>query len=1012
MLAVLLGAAFLGGALPARGQGAELTSGTLRGTVYDEDFGVPLPRARVTIVELGLAALTSQDGTFLLERVPAGSYTVSFAKDGYERELQTGVSVSAGRLTDVRAELAAEIVELDELVVTGMDLVDNPEIELLEIRAASVIVQDAVSAELIKQAGASDVGGALKLVVGASVVDGKYATVRGLSDRYTGVTLNGVRVPSADPRRRAVQVDLFPTGTIENVVVSKTFMPDLQGDFTGGGIDIQNRSVPEGPVLAVSTSVEYNSLATGDPDVLTYREGGVPFTGFAGSERDAPPLVFETAPPFPRISINPSPENVEYAEYYDELTRSFVPVMGVSRDEVGPGYSWSIQGGDRYDIDAEGKFGLIGALTYSRKNEFYAGAENNQGGVNNPGAGIQLSREWEDSKGTQEVLIGALGSAAWVPNERHSLALRLAGNQSAIDEARFQTFQGEGSKVIEQNQSLVYTERSVASIQLSGRNQFARKGDGKDPAASSGPILDYVLSWNYTSQDEPDVRFFRSIFDTRIGIGGFPANSSDAQNTRRIFRAIEETNLQGSVNATFPFRSAGEEGSIKLGLYADGSDRDYTQRSFSFRFPRQVGSGPAVDENNSYASFFQEYPGQLWTDVFMESQRIGLAKNRCAVSDPPCAPAPNQLVWTLVPLGSDVDYTGDQEIGAAYGMATVPLSPATKLIGGVRRESTSLEIIPINPVLGTVEVIEVQPTGDRALIRVPQEEGVARIDDVEYLPAIGLVYSPAAMMNIRVSYAHTLARPTFRELAPVATEEFIFGDEFIGNPDLTLSSIRNYDLRWEWFPVPGRVLAVSLFYKELADPIEYISFGVANRSFVQPVNYEQGAVKGAELEARTDMAHVWDRLAGLVVGMNASWIESSVDLPEDEYDSLEPLGLAEDSRPLQGQPEYLLNLYTTWEQPDWGTSLGIFYNRIGRILVTGAARGVEDGAPTVFEEPYDALDLTAQQRFGERWSASFKGGNLLAPDRELTYETPDGITAVKSRRPTARTFSLGLSYKW
>ena len=42
-----------------------------------------------------------------------------------------------------------------------------------------------------------------KLVVGASITAGKYATVRGLSDRYTGTTLNGVRVPSADPRRRA-----------------------------------------------------------------------------------------------------------------------------------------------------------------------------------------------------------------------------------------------------------------------------------------------------------------------------------------------------------------------------------------------------------------------------------------------------------------------------------------------------------------------------------------------------------------------------------------------------------------------------------------------------------------------------------------------------------------------------------------------------------------------------------------------------------------------------------------
>ena len=128
---------------------------------------------------------------------------------------------------------------MEELVVSGADLLSSSEFGLLDIRAASVSIQDAVSAELIRKAGASDASDALKLVVGASVNEGKYATVRGLSDRYTGTTLNGVRVPSADPRRRAVQVDLFPTGTIDSVTVTKTFQPDLQGDFTGGGVDLR-----------------------------------------------------------------------------------------------------------------------------------------------------------------------------------------------------------------------------------------------------------------------------------------------------------------------------------------------------------------------------------------------------------------------------------------------------------------------------------------------------------------------------------------------------------------------------------------------------------------------------------------------------------------------------------------------------------------------------------------------------------------------------------------------------
>src|SRR6185369_7065936 len=134
---------------------------------------------------------------------------------------------------------------------------------------------------------------ALKFVVGASVVGGKYAVVRGLLDRYTGTTLNGVKVPSADPRRRAVQMDLFPTGTIESVTVTKTFTPDLQGDFTGGGVDIRTRSVPDGPLLAGSVGAEYNTKASGNDRFLSYPGGGARYLGFAGSERDLPEAADE-----------------------------------------------------------------------------------------------------------------------------------------------------------------------------------------------------------------------------------------------------------------------------------------------------------------------------------------------------------------------------------------------------------------------------------------------------------------------------------------------------------------------------------------------------------------------------------------------------------------------------------------------------------------------------------------------------------------------------------------------
>ena len=219
----------------------EAGGGALRGTVLDAEFQVPLAQVRVTVVEALLTTETSEAGTFVFESVPPGVYTLALAKSGYDRLTRPDVLVTSGNLTDLRVEMVAEVFEMEEMVVTGTNLLAGTEFEALELRAESVSLQDAISSELNFKAGVSDFSGALRLVVGASVVEGKYATVRGLSDRYTGTTLNGITVPSADPRKRAVQIDLFPSGSLDGVTVTKTFTPDLQGDFSGGGVDIVSK---------------------------------------------------------------------------------------------------------------------------------------------------------------------------------------------------------------------------------------------------------------------------------------------------------------------------------------------------------------------------------------------------------------------------------------------------------------------------------------------------------------------------------------------------------------------------------------------------------------------------------------------------------------------------------------------------------------------------------------------------------------------------------------------------
>ncbi len=1021
--------------LPVAAQGGG--AGAVRGVVIDADFAVPLARVGVSVVEIGVTVATSPDGTFVIENVAPGTYTLTFAKDGYERVVRSGVVVTPGRLADVRVELATEIVEMDEFVVTGEDFLAGTELELLDIRQTALTFQDAISSELISKAGASDVAGAIKFVTGASVVDGKYATVRGLSDRYTGTTLNGVRVPSADPRRRAVQIDLFPTGTVESVTVTKTFTPDLQGDFTGGGIDIKTKSVPDALIMSVSLSSEYNSLATGDDAFLTYEGGGVPTDGTDDGGRALPGLARpENLPDFavPRPSTRPGIDeaNLARAEAYDALARSFTGVMGTRTEAPGANSGLSVVLGNRFEAGRT-TIGAIGALTWSHKFDAFEDGENNIVTVPLAGAGLSVDKQRTETRGVDELLIGGLGTLAIRPTENHEIDLRAIINRGAEDDARI-LIEDRGStetiEKVDQNQAIRYTERELTSLQAHGEHTLP----DLIPGATFGDLrIAWDASDNRSSQEEPDVRFFRNTFSfdttTGIGAGSDPGDgTTDADNTRRIWRQIADDNRQYALDVALPFAGPADKvGEVKVGGFHDTTERAYDQLSFTYTFPSQLGgNNEEVRRNRATERFVTDDPDALWTDVFLDPDRIGLAPVRCV---PPewtfrnnCA-APDQLLWVTVPIGEDIAYAGEQEVTATYAMGDVPLSSRLRLILGARRESTRLFIEPFNPLDPSRDLLTVVTTFtenpetgnvtiNRRLEDTPAEELVTDIDEVATLPSVGLVYEIRPGMNLRAAWSRTIARPTFRELAPAATEEFLAGDSFVGNPDLELSDITNYDLRWEWFPSPGDVLAASVFRKDLENPIELINFDAGGRFFIQPVNYDEGSLTGFELEGKAGLGRIGDRFRHFSVGANFAWIDSEVVVPEIEKTSLSDYDLDSGTRRLQGQPDTLVNVNVGYDNADIGLIASLFYNRVGETLISGAAKGEFGGIPSVLEQPIGTLDFKITKKLPKGMSVSLGGKNLLTPELVRLYKTPDGQEEVRLRRETPLKIKLSFGWSW
>ena len=287
----------------------------------------------------------------------------------------------------------------------------------------------------------------------------------------------------------------------------------------------------------------------------------------------------------------------------------------------------------------------------------------------------------------------------------------------------------------------------------------------------------------------------------------------------------------------------------------------------------------------------------------------------------------------------------------------------------------------------------------------------------DVLPSLNLVYGLRDDMNLRAAATRTLARPTFREVAPFASFDFATDAPLVGNPDLERTLITNLDLRWEWFTGPGAILAVSGYYKHLARPIERVIRDFENGT-TEYRNVDEATIYGAEVEVRQRLTAL-GRLTGaglfrhVTLGGNVSLTRSRISIDPEELAQrrlIDPA--APDTRPLQGQSPYLVNLDLAYENPN-GTTLGLFYNVFGaRLSRVGA------GAVDVYERPSPQLDLVASQQVLGQVSLKLAVRNLLGRGARELYDFaafPDDAPfpfdeAVYQSYERGPSYSLGLSF--
>ena len=280
------------------------------------------------------------------------------------------------------------------------------------------------------------------------------------------------------------------------------------------------------------------------------------------------------------------------------------------------------------------------------------------------------------------------------------------------------------------------------------------------------------------------------------------------------------------------------------------------------------------------------------------------------------------------------------------------------------------------------------------------------INQLDVMPGVSGTYQLVTNMNLRASFSQTVARPTYREIAPYRSYDPTGNEIIEGNPNLTMTDISNYDVRWEYFPQPGTVFSVSGFYKQLTAPIEKVAktFGGGVVTFE---NRDEATLYGMELEANSKLSFVDDALEEFLVGFNFAYIISEVTLTPTELQNKKVLFPdTPATRPLYDQSPWIVNFDFTFDHKATGTTATISLGAAGPYIFL-----VDRGGPDVYQYPPMQLNLVVTQRLSDHWRLRLSARNLLNPDILRTYgdEKTDPTYSINS---LGSSIAMILSYEY
>lgn len=537
-------------------------AGTLTGFVGDARSGDLIRQAGVEIVGADKTLLTGVDGDYSVD-LPAGTYRVRFFFEGYVERIEENVTVTAGATTQVDAVLVPVGYgeSVDVIAGPGGDIVGA-----LEDRRAATTISDNISKAEIAADTSSTAAGVLERVTGVTVQN-DFVFVRGLGERYSNTVINDALVPTPQPDRRVVPMDLIPTALIQDVKILKTFTPDQPGEFSGGLVRLDTVELPQGASMIFSYSIGFNDQTQGEP-FLSYPGGHLDFFGFGLDRRNLPDVI-------------PTDQRVVRGNIFvpggftplqlQDFGRAFDDVWSPGRYGARPENTFNLSGGNTF-----GRLGVVAAIGI--KNEPHSQKERRvfYGATGGEDSRLVPLNDYDFDVSEETARLGLTANLAYKLSDNNKIFWKNLFTNQATDEARtYEGFNEDRGKVLRDSR-LRYVQERIETSQFSGNHLLPSVGN-------------LIVNWRYTlsraTLDEPDLR--ESLYEQDPLTGEFDYVDQN-QSLFRLFNAMRENIREPAVDVSrFWFRDAFTL-NVKVGAAYSNRDRTFDSRRFRFA-PRGVG---------------------------------------------------------------------------------------------------------------------------------------------------------------------------------------------------------------------------------------------------------------------------------------------------------------------------------------------------------------------------------------------------------------------------------------